>query len=95
MWVNLIIATGQETNGDNLGMSFRSSIQYWYVECTHKNRLVELISMVPKMFEPMKFHVSCFLTDMLVFWSTSSMGAQFAFCFLSVCHSICFFLLLY
>ena len=26
---------GQEANGDNLGKSFRLSIQYCYVECTH------------------------------------------------------------
>ena len=26
---------GQEPNGDNLGKSFRSSKQQWYVECTH------------------------------------------------------------
>ena len=30
----LIIAPGQEASEDNLGMSFRSSIQKWYVECT-------------------------------------------------------------
>ena len=26
---------GQEANGDNLGICFRSSTQYLYVECTH------------------------------------------------------------
>ena len=29
----LILAPGQKANGDNLGMSFRSSINQLYVEC--------------------------------------------------------------
>ena len=29
------MAPGQEANGDDLGKSFRSSIQLWYVKCTH------------------------------------------------------------
>ena len=24
---------GQEANGDDIGMSFRSSVKLWYVEC--------------------------------------------------------------
>ena len=31
----IIITLGQEANGDNLGTSFLSSIEYWYVECSH------------------------------------------------------------
>ena len=31
--------------GDNLGMSFRSSLQYVCVECTHLNRLDDTILM--------------------------------------------------
>ena len=30
----LNIVPGQEANWDNLGMSFRCSIKYWYVVCT-------------------------------------------------------------
>ena len=30
----LIIVPGQETNGDNLGMSFQS-LQKWYAKCTN------------------------------------------------------------
>ena len=37
------MAPGQEANGDNLGQSFRSSTQEWYVECTHKNHLDQAI----------------------------------------------------
>ena len=29
------VVPGQETNEDNLEMSFRSSIKQWYVKCTH------------------------------------------------------------
>ena len=29
------MAQGQEANGDKLGISFRSSIQLLYVECTY------------------------------------------------------------
>ena len=32
---DLIMAPDQEANDDHLGMSFRSSAQQWYVECTH------------------------------------------------------------
>ena len=31
----LIIIPGQKANGDDLGNCFLSSIQKWYVECTH------------------------------------------------------------
>ena len=31
----LIMGPGQEANGDHLGKPLLSSIQYWYVECTH------------------------------------------------------------
>ena len=41
----LIMAPGQEAKGDNLGESFRSSKQKWYVECTDQNRLNEAILM--------------------------------------------------
>ena len=39
------MAPVQEANSDNLGKSFRFSIQRLYVECTHKNRLDEAILM--------------------------------------------------
>ena len=35
---------GQEADGDNLVMSFRSSLKIWYVECT-QNRPDEAILM--------------------------------------------------
>ena len=43
-WV--IIAPGQEASGINLGSYWCSSIQKWYVECTHQNRLIEVILMI-------------------------------------------------
>ena len=39
----LIITPGQEANGYNLGMFFRSSIYYCYIEFTHENHLDEEI----------------------------------------------------
>ena len=39
------MAPEQETNGENLGKSFVFSMQTWYVECTHENRLDEAILM--------------------------------------------------
>ena len=33
--LGLIIAPGQEANGDNLGMSFRLFVIQWYVDRTH------------------------------------------------------------
>ena len=33
----------QEAKKDNLGMSFRSSIKYWYILGNHSNRLIEAI----------------------------------------------------
>ena len=33
--LDLIMAPGQEANGDNFGKSFRFSTQRLYVECTH------------------------------------------------------------
>ena len=37
---------GQEANGDNLGVSFRSSVKYWYVECTNLNCLSEAVLII-------------------------------------------------
>ena len=39
----LIKAPGQGANGDNLRMSFQSSIKWWFVEWNHQNRLEETI----------------------------------------------------
>ena len=36
---------GQKANGDNLEKSFQSSIQKWYVQCTHCNCFDEAILM--------------------------------------------------
>ena len=34
-------ATGEEANGNKLGLYFQSSIKQWYVECTHKKHFHE------------------------------------------------------